>query len=183
MKKKIITLAIATMFTLGISTFAQAPQNDHNCKKTENCKRDGKKCDRKDDKKCDRKDGAPGRDKKCINPFEGLNLTEQQQKSISNIPSPRQVMKAARDRESDVKQSPEMRQAVARDIRVNYLKQIKAVLTSDQYVQFLENDFVNARPDKPGKDMKRPGKPGDRDHKGHKCRKGDNTGCNCTQKN
>lgn len=182
MKKKIITLAIASMFTLGISAFAQSPQNDNNCQNTENCLRDGRKCTKKDDKKCNRKDDRQCKEKKCVNPFEGLNLTEQQQAAIANIPSPRKVMKAARDQKSDATKSPEMRQAVARDIRVNYLNQVKAVLTPEQYVQFLENNFVNAQPGKDGKKPGKDGRHGDKRHhaKGHH---GDKAGRNAKAQN
>ncbi|MCM1293228.1 MAG: hypothetical protein NC111_05040 [Bacteroides sp.] len=175
MTKKFFTLAIATILTLGMSSFAQSP-TEGNPTKSE-CKRDGKKCDKKKcDKSCDKKGDKKG-DKKCdkkcgkhcANPFEGLNLTPEQQTKLQSIPTPAQVMKAARDQKSDGQASPEMRRQVVRDIRSNYLKQVSAVLTPEQYVQFLESNYINQSPAKPGKGDKK----GDR-----KCdkKKGDRKG-------
>lgn len=171
MKKKILSVALAAIFSLGISSFAQTAQTrDANCQKKE-CKKE--RCDKKDrkcDKKCDRKDG-----KQCANPFEGINLTEQQQQSIAVIPTPAQVMKAARDnnkvKADTANFSPEQRRMFARDVRSKYLQQVKAVLTPEQYVQFLENYYTNSAPNQ--KDIKKDGKRGDKkfgmsDRKGRK---------------
>lgn len=167
MNKKILSMAIAAITLFSVPAMAQ---NTGDCQK---------KCDKKcqADKQCKK-------DKQCkpaYNPFEGLNLTQQQQASIKAIPCPKQVMKEARKQSKDdaSKADPKMRMQVAKDIRANYLKQVKAVLTPEQYVQFLENQYVNPRPQK--QDMKH-GK--HKKHgKGHGMKPGkDCKGNNCSAK-
>lgn len=76
----------------------------------------------------------------CVNPFEGLNLTDAQKEKLKAIERP--CRKAAeRNRETRQQCSTERR-----NDRVKFLADIKAVLTPEQYVQFLENNFVNHRP-------------------------------------
>lgn len=155
MKKKIMTLALAAIFSMGVTTFAQnASQQDRCGDKKECCKKDGKKCDKKDGKKCDKKECKKGDKKSQTNLFEGLNLTEQQQAAIAQIPTPRQVMKAARDNKDAEKadrMSADMRRDFAKNVRLDYLKKVKGVLSTDQYVQFLENFYTNSSSMKAGK--------------------------------
>lgn len=158
MKKKILSVALAAIFSLGIASFAQSAQNtDTICIKKE-CKKDGK-CDKKG-KKFDKKDRKFDKKQKEVNLFEGLNLTEEQQQAIAVIPTPQQVMKTARDnnkvKADTANFNREERKMFARQVRAKYLDQVKAVLTPDQYVQFLENYFTNASPAK--KDIKKDGK-------------------------
>ncbi len=150
MKTKILSLAIASIFAFGTTAFAQAPADTA---KTE-CKKDCKhKCHKKKDSKCDRK----GCDRNAPNPFEGITLTQQQQDALAAIPTPCQVMKAARDNknacDSAATCTPESRRGFVRDVRLNYLAQVKAILSPEQYVQFLENCFASqkvAKADKKG---------------------------------
>lgn len=52
------------------------------------------------------------------------------------------------------------RKNFSKEIRTAELADLKQVLTADQYVKFLENNFINGkRADKPGKDGQRPGGP------------------------
>lgn len=154
MKFKSIIIALAAVFTLGVTASAQNPDgNKANGKKTEckkECRGDKKDCK---NKKCD------GR--KAPNPFEGLNLTQQQQEKLAAIPCPAQVMKAARNNKTEadsMKANPALRKEMARNVRSNYLNQVKAVLTPDQYVQFLENYYVSNSAMKAKKDKN--GRPG-----------------------
>ncbi len=158
MKKKVLSLALAAIVSIGFTSFAQTSGNcpagsDKNC-----VVKDKKCCDKK--KNCNKKCGD-NCSRKCAGPFEGLNLTEQQKSALANIPNPRQVMKAACDNNNGKQGTPEMRRDVARNVMLDYLKKVKGVLTPEQYVQFLENSYVNGR-------MNKAGKPG----KGHKCKKG-----------
>ncbi len=80
-------------------------------------------------------------------------------------------MQAARQNDKDNKAQADTSKAaraekrqIARNIRDNYLKQVKAVLTPDQYVQFLENYYVSA----PGKAQKGDKIRGDRNGKAKK---------------
>lgn len=162
MKKKILSLAImaVAVFTAS-SAFAQAPADKPCCGG-----KDKKECRGGDKAKCDRPDT------KCANPFEGLNLTEAQQAQIKAIPCPAQSIKAAcKDLKSDTtKMDRSQCAAVVKDIRKDYLSQIQAILSPEQYVQFLENQFVNA----PGKAGKKDGPRMDKkDKKGGKDVKGD----------
>lgn len=152
MKKKMMTLALAAIFTMGgLSAMAQNAQQDRAGDKKECCKKDGKKCDKKDGKKCDKKKEGKCDKKGCKksqqNLFQGLNLTEQQQAAIAQIPNPREVMKAARENAKDdqgEKMSKEMRESFVKNVRMDYLKSIKGVLSADQYVQFLENFYTDS---------------------------------------
>lgn len=162
MKAKFITIALASILTLGISASAQnANGNTDNktCTKTE-CQKKGNKerKDCKDKKNCkNRKNDSANKQRQAPNPFAGLQLTQQQQEKLAAIPTPKQVMQAARQNDKDNKAQADTSKAaraekrqIARNIRDNYLKQVKAVLTPDQYVQFLENYYVSA----PGKAQK-----------------------------
>lgn len=150
MKIKSIIIALAAVFTLGVTASAQNPDcNRQDCKKTD-CK-NKKRC-HGDNKEC--------KDRKAPNPFEGISLTQEQQEKLAAIPCPRQVMKAACENKADadsMKANPALRKDMVRNVRTNYLNQVKTVLTPDQYVQFLENFYVTnpvvkAKKDKNGKD-------------------------------
>lgn len=165
-----MTLALAALFTMGgMTVLAQNASQDRIGDKKECCKKDckncEKKCNKKDVKKCDKKEGKKcnkkkgGSDKKAGKKdqsmlFNGLNLTSQQQTAIAQIPTPAAVMKAARDGKKDnqgEQMSKEMRKSFAKNVRLDYLKSIKGVLSADQYVQFLENFYTDASAMKPGK--------------------------------
>lgn len=168
MKKKVLSMALAAIVSIGVPSFAQSPGN---CPagSNKNCVvKDKKCCDGKD---CNGKCGDNCTRKCCVGPFEGLNLTEPQKSALADIPNPRQVMKAARDNNKGKKESPEMRRDVTRNIMLDYLKQVKGVLTHEQYMQFLENSYVNGMLNRAGK----PGK-GHHDRKSGKSKK-INSGC------
>ncbi len=128
-----------------------------------------------DQNRCHSKKGDK-RDRKAPNPFEGLTLTAQQQEALAAIPTPCQVMKSARDSknaaDSSAMSTPEKRREFVRNVRLNYLSQVKSVLTPEQYVQFLENNFANQKMTKDGKkghkDGRKGGKDGKRGHKDNK---------------
>lgn len=169
MKTKLLSLAIASFFAFGTTAFAQAPADNAKTECKKGCT-DKDRCHKKGDK-CDRK--AP-------NPFEGLTLTEQQQEALAAIPTPCQVMKSARDSkntaDSSAMSTPEMRREFVRNVRLNYLSQIKSVLTPEQYVQFLENSFADQKMARDDKKGHKHGRKGGKDcTKGHKdCTKGGN---------
>lgn len=165
MNKKILSVALATLFTLGFSAMAQDKATTEKKECAKECTIGGKcKADGKDKKgKCckEKAQCKEGMQRKAPNPFEGLNLTEAQQQQISAIVTPQQVLKAARSEKqdkADTAMTPQVRRQMVKDVRANYLNQVKAVLTPEQYVQFLENNYVNAvqgKPGKGGKDMKK----------------------------
>ncbi|MDE6279619.1 MAG: Spy/CpxP family protein refolding chaperone, partial [Paramuribaculum sp.] len=111
------------------------------------------------------------------NPIEGLNLTDAQKQQLSEICpfGPGKDKKDRKDRkEFDGKKSdkrdkaqapgqrrkfsPEQADSMRRammtkriDARKDYLAKVKDILTPEQYVQFLENSFVNAMPQMSGR--------------------------------
>lgn len=84
-------------------------------------------------------------DKSCCtapNPFEGLNLTEQQQKKIDELRQANRQQKLANDSIRKANRDQKMRDF--KNKRSEYLKSVKAILTPEQYVQYLENSYVNS---------------------------------------
>lgn len=170
MKKKILSMALAAIALFTVSASAQqtsSPLKQPRGPQTEKCdKADCKKGDKKDCKKADCKKGdkKDGQCKQGFCPFEGLNLTEAQQAKVKAIPTPKAVMKAAK--KTDAAKNVD-RKAYAKTVRQDYLKEVKSVLTADQYTQFLENMYVNQpakqmKQGKAGKQMKQ-GKQGKQD--------------------
>lgn len=162
MTKKIMTIAVAIATMFSLSSFAQTAdgcKKEGKCIKTEKC--EGKKDCKKHCKKADKKDCKKGDMKKCFNPFQGIELTADQQTKLKAIPTPRQVMKASKNEKSAADVNP---QDFVKTVRKDYLQQVQQVLTPAQYVQFLENSYLNQRSGhgpkgmKGGKDMKKGGK-------------------------
>lgn len=99
--------------------------------------------------------GNPGDCKKAYCPFDGLNLTDAQKAQIKEIRAKqaeackancpdKQAKKDAKKAEKQARR--EARQQARRD----FLAQVKTVLTPEQYIQFLENNFVNSKGDRQG---------------------------------
>ena len=83
---------------------------------------------------------------KHINPFEGLNLTEAQQNSIKQLNANRKEARKAQmkaNKENRKKMKAEMRNQHKASKKA-YLNEVKAILTPEQYVSFLENSYMNA---------------------------------------
>ena len=124
MKKTLLSLAILLASSAGISAFAQAPaQNAKSATTTEAKARKGER-------------------KQAPNPFEGLNLTDQQKSQLKDIMpgiSKEKLEKMKAQAEAQRKARTEARKQAIRD----YLAKVKAILTPEQYVQFLENNFVD----------------------------------------
>lgn len=151
MKKKIFAIALMALATAGASTAFAATDNKDSkgtCPQTE----------------CT----APGecRPEKCRPdncPFEGLNLTADQQAQVKALREDCAKQRKA-DKEqlkADARKACDARKADALTKRADYLAKLKAILTPEQYVKFLENSFTNQGPRGPKFDGPR----GDR--KGH----------------
>lgn len=139
MKKVFSSLLIAAMAMTGVSAMAQTDNNT--CNGPQNCNVQTE-CTRRAD--CGKK--GP---RTCA--FEGLQLTEQQQAALKAIPTPGQSIKALKEQQKQAQKDQQKADRAARcqavkDIRANYLKSVKEVLTPEQYVQFLENNYVNQLP-------------------------------------
>lgn len=127
------------------------------------------KCDKKCDKTIQCEKAGKGCKKDAVCPFEGLNLSEAQQLKVKALQEKQQIERKAK--KEDIKAKKEARKEERKLAKQNYLKELKSILTPEQYVQFLENQFVRA--DKGAKmrgqnlkqefkkDFKRDGKPGD----------------------
>lgn len=128
MKKKILGLAVALLATGTLSSFA-ANAND-------------KKCDKQDCKKeqCDKKAGECKKgERQMPNPFEGLNLTADQQAKLKELKGA--CCKDNKDNKANKDNRVDPRQA-----KRDFLAKVKGILTPEQYVTFLENNFANGRP-------------------------------------
>lgn len=121
-------------------------------------------------KKCDNSKQGP-----CL--FDNLNLTDAQKAKIKAL------------RESQIKARQEKKQEARNqrdNARKNYLANLKTILTPEQYVQFLENNYLTGAKHggkdmkrdgrKGGKDMKRDGRKGGKDGKGFDGKRGDRKG-------
>ncbi len=125
MKKKIFGLALLAISMLSFT--AAAGDNDTKCDKkcanTAQCTKGGKEC--KKDALC---------------PFEGLNLSEAQQLKVKALQEKQQVERKAKKEGEKAKK--EARKAERKLAKENYLKELKSILTPEQYVQFLENQYL-----------------------------------------
>lgn len=146
MKKYLMTMAVVAASMMTMSAFAQTVRtgNGDSCKKAKEGKCVVSRQCSKSDSTCR---------KAAYNPFEGLNLTEQQQARLQAIPRPGKVAATAVNgaRGAGVQQNVPAKKAIRRDIRANYLKEIQQVLTPEQYVKYLENYYISAKPGKQAK--------------------------------
>lgn len=115
MKKTLLSIAVVLASMAGLSAAAQSQVQPRGAAKAECTQTDCKNA------KCD----APAK----ICPFDGLNLTEKQQADLKAL--------------CPAKPSKEERRAARCENRREYLAKVKAILTPEQYVQFLENSYVN----------------------------------------
>lgn len=190
-KKSTIAIAFAAISAFSFSAIAQNNATDNSTAvKTEKSvctpgsdKCDGKtdKCDSKKSGKCDGKNGKRDCQKACKkdkstaskerkNPFEGLNLTAEQQSKIDALNAERkQAAENARKERSEAKanrtadkkekqnltaeqrqamkaqKATEMKQRAERRNaeRRDYLNSIKSILTPEQYQTYLENNYLS----------------------------------------
>lgn len=120
MKKKILSIALVLAGLMGSSAMAQSPSTTQQATQTV---------------------AAAPNAKKMANPFEGLNLSEKQQAELKAL---REGCKAERQKiaEKERAEKKEMKEQRKKDT-IEYLAKVKEILTPDQYVQFLENAYLN----------------------------------------
>lgn len=93
-----------------------------------------------------------------FNPFEGIELTADQQTAIQNLDNSRRQNResARRDGRNERQERRDAARAARSQERRDYLAQLKTILTPEQYVTFLENSYLNApAPPQPGRDGRR----------------------------
>ena len=160
MKKTFLSVAILLASTLGITAVAQSPANSQTCNNTKT--------------ECTK----AGKTDKAVrpNPFEGLNLTEQQKTELQSIAPKKDCCKSKADKKDKAQakaekqaKRAEKRQEMIQNRR-DYLAKVKNILTPEQYVQFLENNYVDQifkggpRHGKMAQAKHKNGKKGDRRH-------------------
>lgn len=139
MKKLILSFAI-----LAASSFTMLAANDNKCPNADNCG-NRKECVKKDDCKGPKADFM----------FNGMNLTEEQKAKIGEIR--KQCKMNCENLKNDCKKdcknlNEEQKQQFKQemkgkmlDARKSCLAEIKKVLTPEQYIQFLENNYIFAK--------------------------------------
>lgn len=132
MKKLMIALAAIAMTTGFAANAANDKKNDKKC--------DATKCEQK---ACP-KDCAAGCPEMGMAEFEGLQLTDAQKDQLKAIKAERRdAAKKAKEAKQEAKKAEKGAKADARrQCRQEYLQKVKAVLTPEQYVQFLENQVT-----------------------------------------
>lgn len=155
MKKIFVSMAFAAMMFAPLSVMAQTNNTANTATEKTCCKVDGNK-KQKDGKKAKGEGRAEGEKKEKRNPFEGLNLTADQQTKIQQLNDKRKAerekmmaeRKAAKEngqaqKENAQKPSREEMAAKRQADKKAYLTEIQTILTPDQYVVFLENFYTN----------------------------------------
>ena len=134
MKKTILSLAVILASMGAISASAQT-QETKNCKNATECTKDA-----------NMKKGP------AFNPFDGLNLTEQQQSALKALKPDKSQCKsgdnAKKEKGKEMTQAEKQAQrkeAMEKRVqgRRDYLAKVKTILTPEQDLQFLENNFVD----------------------------------------
>lgn len=125
MNKKTILAAIALTAIVATPAFAQKNAANNNCTR-QNCAAD---------QQCPRGGEAP-------NPFEGLDLTADQQAKIKALQE--ECMANRKAQAEQRKQAKNAQKEAACTARSEKLAKIKEILTPEQYVKFLENNFTKS---------------------------------------
>lgn len=154
MNKKLIVAALGLCVLVATpAAFAQTSGNDNGKKELKADKRGGKR-------------GA-----EAPNPFEGLNLTADQQTKLEALKKECKEarMAKAETRQKQVQERKNVNREEAKKARTEELAKIKAILTPEQYVKFLENNYLTGRHGKKGaKDNGRLANNDRRGDRGHK---------------
>lgn len=120
------------------------------------------------------------------NPFEGIELTDAQKTKIAEMrKNNKEALKQKAEAQRKVREENKMkRDSIIRSGKLNQLRQLKEILTPEQYVTYLENKIVNQPSFRKTKGFGKgnPGKPCDFKkaddrcgHKTHKCDKNKDT--------
>lgn len=136
MKKRIITAAIALFAICGLPTMAQNNNATCDSKPGKECRKENA-CRKSEDCKDQHR---AARMRQFKDAFDGVQLTDAQTAEIKAI------------------KSDSITRGNFHQVRRDYVKSVKGILTPDQYVIFLENIVINNAQlpiVRPGKDMRR----------------------------
>ncbi len=133
MKKLILSVAIVAATMSGFTAAAKDAKTDKATATEQKC--DGKKCD--------------GREANRPCPFEGLNLTDTQKEQIKQLRADKKDKATQKQAQKQTKK--QAKREARQQERREELAKIKAILTPEQYVTYLENLVVNKKAGKPGK--------------------------------
>lgn len=120
MKTKFLAIAMMVLLAGSTTVFAARHDKRPDCNTTEG--------------KCKAPDSCNAQ-RPC--PFDNLNLTAEQQTKLQALKEERRAQKIEK-KEQEMKDRFEARKQEA----AGYLAKVKEILTPEQYVQFLENSFV-----------------------------------------
>lgn len=183
MKKVILSMMMAGALLASGTAFAQTPTDgttgattqQSDCCQTNNTPQ-GKK---KDGHKGGKKDGKTRAGKPKFNPFDGIELTADQQQRLQALRQGVGPVELTPEQQAKIPENPNLtaeqkkqlsaeRKAAKLEARKNYLNGVKEVLTPEQYVIFLENVYLYRPIDKAQAFGKKAGKKGHHGEKGRK---------------
>ncbi|MCH5224273.1 MAG: hypothetical protein J1E82_09550 [Muribaculaceae bacterium] len=170
MKKKVLGFIVAIAAIASGSIYAQNQSCNNQQGEQKECCKEAKK-DKKDKKD---KGGKKMAEKPRFNAFEGIQLTDNQQQKLQELRKGLGPVKLTDEQKKNLtddqkKQMKAEAKAKKADAKKNYLNGVKEILTEQQYVIFLENNYLNGpgsqkfkgnKPFKANKDMKGKGPKG-----------------------
>lgn len=192
MKKIIVSMMLGAAMIFGSSIYAQtdtttgATAQQEQTSKAKEGKGD-KKGGKKGNKKFDGKKPGKKMEGRKFNPFNGIQLTDDQQARLQELQRGLGPVELDSAKQANIPVNPNLtpeekaqlrsqREAKKLEAKKNYLNGVKEVLQPEQYVIFLENCYLYA-PQNTGKSALK-GKHGDKARKGHgdKDKRGDKPG-------
>ncbi|MCM1077815.1 MAG: Spy/CpxP family protein refolding chaperone [Bacteroides sp.] len=165
MKKTVLSISLLLASIIGFSASAQTATDNNKGKSNTECTA-----------------GCTKKDAPKYNPFAGLNLTEKQQSELQALkPSKCDKQQSQctsgqnKDKSKDMtkeKKAALRKQHAEKRIqnRRDYLAKVKTILTPEQYVQFLENTYVDQAPKAPAQGKMAKNKDGRKHGKYHAMR-------------
>lgn len=137
MKRKIFSLLFVAISTIMFTSYAQSNNTENDS--TQSCN----KCCKFDKK------GKHHR-MKHTNPFEGIELSDNQKEQLKDLHQKRR--NEMKDFRKNKNEGDTCKMKSPREMRRQQLDDLKNILTPEQYVQYLENSYMNQS----GKHMRKP---------------------------